>query len=46
MFDLPILSFLIWLPIVGGLGVLIVGDRFGAKQFALGVALEIGRAHV
>lgn len=39
MFDLPILSFLIWLPIVGGLGVLIVGDRFGAKQFALGVAL-------
>ena len=39
IFDLPILSFLIWLPIVGGLGVLIVGDRFGAKQFALGVAL-------
>ncbi|QTR48643.1 complex I subunit 4 family protein [Candidatus Thiothrix anitrata] len=39
MFDLPILSFLIWLPIVGGLGVLIVGDRFGAKQFALGIAL-------
>lgn len=39
MFDLPILSFLIWLPIVGGLGVLIVGDRLGAKQFALGVAL-------
>lgn len=39
MFDLPILNILIWLPIVGGLGVLIVGDRFGAKQFALGVAL-------
>ncbi|MDD5394525.1 MAG: NADH-quinone oxidoreductase subunit M [Thiothrix sp.] len=39
MLDLPILSFLIWLPIVGGFGVLIVGDRFGAKQFALGVAL-------
>lgn len=39
MLDLPILSFLIWLPIVGGMGVLIVGDRSGAKQFALGVAL-------
>lgn len=39
MLDLPILSFLIWLPIVGGMGVLIVGDRAGAKQFALGVAL-------
>jgi NADH-quinone oxidoreductase subunit M len=39
MSDLPILSFLIWLPIVGGLGVLVVGDRFGAKQFALGIAL-------
>jgi len=39
MLDLPILSLLIWLPIVGGLGVLIVGDKFGAKQFALGVAI-------
>ncbi len=39
MLDLPILSFLIWLPIVGGMGVLIVGDRFGARQFALGIAL-------
>ncbi|WML89994.1 NADH-quinone oxidoreductase subunit M [Thiothrix lacustris] len=39
MLDLPILSFLIWLPIVGGMGVLIVGDRSGAKQFALGIAL-------
>lgn len=38
MLDLPILSFLIWLPVFGGLGVLVVGDR-GAKQFALGVAL-------
>ena len=38
MLDLPLLSFLIWLPIVGGIGVLIVGDRFGAKQFALGIA--------
>jgi len=39
MLDLPILSLLIWLPIIGGLGVLIVGDRSGAKQFALGIAL-------
>lgn len=39
MLELTILSFLIWLPIVGGMGVLIVGDRAGAKQFALGVAL-------
>jgi NADH-quinone oxidoreductase subunit M len=39
MLDLPILSFLIWLPVVGGFGVLIVGDRSGAKQFALGIAL-------
>lgn len=39
MLDLPILSFLIWLPVIGGVGVLIVGDRFGAKQFALGIAL-------
>ena len=39
MLDLPILSFVIWLPIVGGMGVLIVGDRSGAKQFALGIAL-------
>ncbi|MEB4592440.1 NADH-quinone oxidoreductase subunit M [Candidatus Thiothrix sp. Deng01] len=39
MLDLPILSFLIWLPIVGGLGVLIVGDRSGSRQFALGVAV-------
>lgn len=39
MLDLPILSFLIWLPIVGSLGVLIVGDRSGARQFALGIAI-------
>ncbi|EIJ34041.1 NADH-quinone oxidoreductase subunit M [Thiothrix nivea] len=39
MLDLPILSFLIWLPIVGGMGVLIVGDRSGARQFALGIAI-------
>lgn len=39
MQDLPILSLLIWLPIIGGMGVLIVGDRSGARQFALGIAL-------
>ncbi|MFN3785915.1 MAG: NuoM family protein, partial [Thiothrix sp.] len=39
MQDLPILSLLIWLPIVGGMGVLIVDDRSGARQFALGIAL-------
>lgn len=39
MLDLPILSLLIWLPIIGGMGVLIVGDRSGARQFALGIAV-------
>lgn len=39
MLDLPILSLLIWLPILGGVGVLIVGDRAGARQFALGIAV-------
>lgn len=35
MMEWPILSFLIWLPIMGGLGVLIIGDRYGARQAAL-----------
>ena len=39
MFDLPILSLMLWLPVIGGLGVLIVGDRDSAKQFALGVTV-------
>ena len=39
MFDLPILSLLMWLPILGGLGVLAVGDRLGPRQFALGVTV-------
>lgn len=39
MMEWPILSFLIWLPIMGGLGVLIVGDRYGARQAALLVAV-------
>lgn len=38
MMEWPILSFLLWLPIMGGLGVLIVGDRYGARQAALLVA--------
>ncbi|MEN9500940.1 MAG: hypothetical protein RI964_225 [Pseudomonadota bacterium] len=32
-----LLSFLIWLPIFGGLSVLLVGGRLGAKQTALGI---------
>ena len=39
MFDLPILSLMLLLPVLGGLGVLIVGDRDSAKQFALGVTV-------
>ena len=39
MFDLPILSLLMWLPILGGLGVLAVNDRLGPRQFALGVTV-------
>lgn len=39
MFNLPILSLMIWLPVLGGLGVLVVGDRAGAKQFALGITV-------
>jgi NADH-quinone oxidoreductase subunit M len=35
MTDWPILSFLIWLPILGGVGVLILGDRAGAREGAL-----------
>ncbi|MGB1009342.1 MAG: complex I subunit 4 family protein [Thiolinea sp.] len=31
----PILSFLIWLPILGAIGVLVLGDRAGARQGAL-----------
>ena len=39
MMEWPILSFLIWLPIMGGFGVLIVGDRYGARQAALLLAV-------
>lgn len=38
MMEWPILSFLIWLPIIGGLGVLVVGDRHGVRQAAVLVA--------
>lgn len=37
MFDLPILSLLIWLPILGGFGVLILSKHLDPKQFALGI---------
>lgn len=33
--DLPILSFLIWLPMLAGVAVLVLGDRGGARQGAL-----------
>ncbi|MEZ5538228.1 MAG: NADH-quinone oxidoreductase subunit M [Thiolinea sp.] len=35
MSEWPILSFLIWLPVLGGIGVLILGDRAGAREGAL-----------
>nr|CAA6829962.1 MAG: NADH-ubiquinone oxidoreductase chain M (EC [uncultured Thiotrichaceae bacterium] len=35
MAEWPILSFLIWLPILGGIGVLMLGDRAGAREGAL-----------
>ena len=39
MADWPLLSLLIWLPILGGLFVLASGEGPGAKRIALGVAL-------
>ncbi len=39
MVDWPLLSLLIWVPIVGGLCVLAAGDGPGAKRIALGVAV-------
>ncbi len=39
MNDWPVLSFLIWLPLLGGMGVLVVGERAGIRLMALGVAL-------
>lgn len=35
MSDWPILSFLIWLPVLGGIAVLMLGDRAGAREGAL-----------
>lgn len=40
MIDWPLLSFLIWLPMIGGFGVLLVGER-RARQFALAVSLVV-----
>lgn len=41
MFDLPILSLLIWLPILGGFGVLILSKHLDPKQLALGITAVI-----
>jgi len=40
-FDLPILSALIWLPVIGGLAVLAVGDKepWGARSIALAISV-------
>ena len=35
----PLLTLVIWLPIVGGLAVLAIGDKFGARPAALIVAI-------
>jgi NADH-quinone oxidoreductase subunit M len=37
--DWPLLSLVIWLPIIGGIVVLIVGDRHGARPAALLIAV-------
>ncbi|MFZ1343978.1 NADH-quinone oxidoreductase subunit M [Thiothrix eikelboomii] len=39
MFDLPILSLLIWLPILGGLGVILFGRHLDSRLFALGITI-------
>ncbi|MCB1639376.1 MAG: NADH-quinone oxidoreductase subunit M, partial [Thiothrix sp.] len=39
MLDWPILSFLIWFPILGGAGVLLAGERNGVRQLALAVTV-------
>ncbi|WP_020396163.1 complex I subunit 4 family protein [Thiolinea disciformis] len=40
MIDWPILSLLIWLPIVGGVGIVLLGDKLGAgRQAALAIAI-------
>jgi len=39
MTELPILSFVIWLPIIGGLLVLASGDRFNPRPLSLAVAM-------
>ena len=47
--DWPLLSLLIWLPILGGVACLFFGDKRApvARSFALLVSIiKIGRAHV
>jgi NADH-quinone oxidoreductase subunit M len=39
MTELPILSFVIWLPIIGGLLVLVSGERFNPRPLALAVTM-------
>jgi len=39
MTELPILSFVIWLPIIGGLLVLVSGERVNPRPLALAVAM-------
>ncbi len=39
MFDGVLLSVLIWLPIVGGVITILIGDKFGARPFALLVSI-------
>ncbi|PID34449.1 MAG: NADH-quinone oxidoreductase subunit M, partial [Thiotrichales bacterium] len=39
MSDWPMLSLLIWLPVLGGIAVLMLGDRSGAKEGALAFAV-------
>jgi len=39
MFDGYLLSVLIWLPILGGIVTLFVGDKFGARPVALLVSV-------
>lgn len=41
MFDWPILTLLIWVPIFGGIAVLAVGDRHGARPVALIMSLLV-----
>ena len=42
LFDFPLLSLVVWLPVLGGIGVLVLGDSeegYFAKRAALGVSV-------